>query len=680
MVCKSEVFVGTHAQNTHVTNWNGDVSFTAEEYFGPGQSGEDALPSAGLLSLVHVVARATDEQKPLKAIGSGWSFEDICKPDAWLVRLNRIIHQLDYVIGPTGAALTDEWRARQFDPTGSQRLVHVEAGIEVGALNELLAAKGLAMRSLGGSNGQSLAGAISTSTHGGDWREPPLPDFVRAIHLVTVGGQELWIERASEPITQDDRLLPVLPCHDTIPIRNDETFNAVLVSCGRFGVIYSFVLEVRTAFRVVEVTTTPARKQLLQSLRDGLNTENLYGPLFDLLKTDPPPAGLAEAAGVIATTNPSFFQLLFNSQDPEECWVQRRWETTAADDLLPAAEYVPDGFLIVSIAQAALSAAAALAMLVPVVGPLYALQINKVQIEIQLHALDPRISRGEAMALVLNAIWKLPFIGHTVRDIAHEVLAGRFEKLVSEGRRGSHHLITSGTREESQNLDYRADSIELVFDATTPAYLDFLEKVLDDAPKYRQCGYVSLRPSQSSRATLSMHNVASPRAVSIECATLKGLPDNRDWMKSLEREAVHRGGRPHWGQINNLNEPQVTALYGRNLIAWREALLRVSGDSTLFSNHFTRQRGLEPLNLVRRVTAVRRTMNGVTTHLCGPAGSEWSPINVRDAIQQAKAGIAQYFTQVGDKVAFLEIVGDEYLRTRADAAPENNLDNLPECP
>jgi hypothetical protein len=40
MVCKSEVFVGTHAQNTHVTNWNGDVSFTAEEYFGPGQSGK----------------------------------------------------------------------------------------------------------------------------------------------------------------------------------------------------------------------------------------------------------------------------------------------------------------------------------------------------------------------------------------------------------------------------------------------------------------------------------------------------------------------------------------------------------------------------------------------------------------------------------------------------------------
>ncbi len=82
---------------------------------------------------------------------------------------------------------------------------------------------------------------------------------------------------------------------------------------------------------------------------------------------------------------------------------------------------------------------------------------------------------------------------------------------------------------------------------------------------------------------------------------------------------------------------------------------------------------------MRQVTSVRRTAHGVTTHLCGPTGSEWSPISVKDAIHQIKAGIARYFTRAGDKVAFLEVVGNEYLRTRPDAAAENNLDNLPEC-
>jgi hypothetical protein len=81
---------------------------------------------------------------------------------------------------------------------------------------------------------------------------------------------------------------------------------------------------------------------------------------------------------------------------------------------------------------------------------------------------------------------------------------------------------------------------------------------------------------------------STPGAISIEFTSLKGLPDNRDWMRYLEREALRSGGRPHWGQINDLNETQVLTLYGGKLIAWREALLRASGESTLFSNHFTR--------------------------------------------------------------------------------------------
>lgn len=49
----------------------------------------------------------------------------------------------------------------------------------------------LALRTVGGANGQSLVGAFSTSTHGGDIHEARLPDQIRAMHMVTVGGQEL---------------------------------------------------------------------------------------------------------------------------------------------------------------------------------------------------------------------------------------------------------------------------------------------------------------------------------------------------------------------------------------------------------------------------------------------------------------------------------------------------------
>lgn len=164
MVCKSNVFVGVNEQNKQWPNWNGDVTFTAEEYFEPAHSSKNG-PSDGLLQLVHVVARATNEQKHLKAIGSGWASEDIAKSDAWVVSLRQLTRQLDYVIGATGTALTDTWRQRQLDPMDSRRLVHVEAGIEIGALSAMLAADGLAMRTLGGRNGQSIAAAIGKSYH-----------------------------------------------------------------------------------------------------------------------------------------------------------------------------------------------------------------------------------------------------------------------------------------------------------------------------------------------------------------------------------------------------------------------------------------------------------------------------------------------------------------------------------
>jgi hypothetical protein len=81
-----------------------------------------------------VVAKATEDNQPLHVVGSGWSFEDCASSD--------------------------------------------------GVMVEQLDAGRLALPTLGGSNGQALAGVISTSTHGGDWNQPPFPDIVRAVHLV----------------------------------------------------------------------------------------------------------------------------------------------------------------------------------------------------------------------------------------------------------------------------------------------------------------------------------------------------------------------------------------------------------------------------------------------------------------------------------------------------------------
>ena len=75
-------------------------------------------------------------------------------------------------------------------------LFHVEAGITMADLQQLLDHQHprLAIRASGGSPGATLAGALSTATHGGEYNAPLLVDAVCAVHLVGPGGEQWWVE------------------------------------------------------------------------------------------------------------------------------------------------------------------------------------------------------------------------------------------------------------------------------------------------------------------------------------------------------------------------------------------------------------------------------------------------------------------------------------------------------
>lgn len=118
-----------------------------------------------------------------------------------------------------------------------------------------------AFQTLGGAGGQTVFGALTTGTHGGDIYLPPIADSVRAIHLVADGGKHYWIEPERRcwiddpditvPFTDDDKLRGLYDTGSAVGqftgkfeiIRDDAAFNAVLVSAGRFGIVYSIVLQ-----------------------------------------------------------------------------------------------------------------------------------------------------------------------------------------------------------------------------------------------------------------------------------------------------------------------------------------------------------------------------------------------------------------------------------------------------
>ena len=585
MTCPSPTYSGADLDQGFWANWIGRVAGIVERWVTP-----DSLPD-----LVNIVQQAATGGRELRVFGSGWAFEDLAFSPQWLVSLDRLDKRLMRV---TDTALNNEWRGR-VQSGGADALVHVEAGIKVAALNDMLTAAGLALPTLGGSNGQSIAGAISTGTHGADIELGPLADLVMAMHVVSVGGQEYWVERASRPITEDVALAWALDCGDAQIIRDDEIFAALQVSVGRFGVIYSYVLHATSAFRIAEWTAKIPRVVLTTLLRQGQAAGTFLRPLLDIL---PPPPG---PLGAIDVANPRGLEVVFDTQNTDTCWVKRRWLTNDPTDLHhmfvedEACRIGARGVLdqIKPVLTDAAAIAAATGIVFPLAGPIYAILVATkiVWLEDQLRA-NPTMTSGDMLALILRVAWDLN-VGFLVGQQTAKAFGDRYVDTTTDGIRGASPEMLSGFAQSSQQKCFRAESTEPIFDAHAVGYLNFLDQVVAFAPGVKQAGYISLRWSATSMATLSMHNYPSAHAVAIEVTSLKGLPDNETWMSTLMVIANANGGRPHWGQRNSfLTGALVGVSYGANLTRWRDALTAMTGGGAVFSCNFTRLRNLEPNN------------------------------------------------------------------------------------
>jgi FAD binding domain/D-arabinono-1,4-lactone oxidase len=582
MTCRSEHYSGGTANRVPWSNWAELAGGLVDTHYEP----------ASLADIVGIVQDADARQKHIRVVGSGWAFDDIAYSSDIMVSLVRLQHVLEYVTDPDAGALLSLTL-----PNG-RRLVHVEAGMKVATLNAQLDARGLAMPTLGGSNGQSIVGAFSTSTHGADFYEPPFCDFVHAMHVVGPGGQEYWIERESGPITSSARLGQVLPCPDTLIIRDDEAFDAMVVGFGRFGIVYSVVLETVRAYSLGQQRDVLPTPVVLALLRGGQAAGTGFHPLLDALPA--PSAQLSVVGGVRG------MQLLIDPRSPQLVHAVRRWDVAGLDPPQPTPG--PNAFCQLGaggLIAAGVIAIFALGMFAgalkdPAVlaDPTRPLRLTAKAAELGIRlAANPNMRPGEALALVTNAFWDLgisqlpdaiSLVGYitqygTARGPSYSIMTGA-PTYDPSGQALPHELHNC----------YKANSCEVMFDAADSRYIDFLAIITNAAPQFRQAGYISARFSKRSRALLSMLNVASEQAVSIEVSAFKGMLDSAAWIDFVLQAALPLGGRPHWGQQNRLIEPQVKSLYGDKLDRWRAVLSAYSGNSTLFSSTYTIAKGLEP--------------------------------------------------------------------------------------
>ncbi|HEY1486110.1 MAG TPA: D-arabinono-1,4-lactone oxidase, partial [Micromonosporaceae bacterium] len=192
-----------------------------------------------------ILAAATDGLT-VKPIGAGHSFTAAAATKG--VRI-----ELDALAGPVS-----------IDP--DRRRVTVRAGMRLRELNELLSANGLAMPNLGDIDVQTVAGAISTGTHGTGAAFGCLSTFVVGLTLVTGSGE---IVRASAD-------------------ENPDVFHAARVGIGALGVITEVTLQVVDAF-TLRADERPAKigdifGDLDRHIAENDHFEMYWFPYTDLLQ------------------------------------------------------------------------------------------------------------------------------------------------------------------------------------------------------------------------------------------------------------------------------------------------------------------------------------------------------------------------------------------------------------
>jgi L-gulono-1,4-lactone dehydrogenase len=194
-------------------NWAGDQSCRPGRVVRPRGRGE----------LAQAIAAAASAGEKVRVAGSGHSFTEAAMTEGTMVHVEALSGVLDA------------------DPGSG--LVRVGGGTVLAELNEQLAGVGLAMENLGDIDRQTIAGAISTGTHGTGARLRNISAQVEGLELVLADGTVRHLNAATDP----------------------ELLRAARVGVGALGAIAAVTLRCVPAFDLLRVDSSHPRDEVLDS-------------------------------------------------------------------------------------------------------------------------------------------------------------------------------------------------------------------------------------------------------------------------------------------------------------------------------------------------------------------------------------------------------------------------------
>ncbi|MDB5193345.1 MAG: FAD-linked oxidase [Segetibacter sp.] len=213
------------------------------------------------LEIQRLLKDALSKKEGFRAYGAGWS-------------MSHIAHQKDNMHFNGSMNLKKAITADEMHPASAykqENLFFFECGNVIKEISTFLFDHGKSLKSTGASNGQTIAGCISTGVHGSAIGVGCVQDYVVGLNLI-IGpsvNDIVYVERKSKPALKNDFA-------NTIKARiiwDDELFNAALVGLGAFGFIHGVLLEAEDRF-LLKRYVKRVNKDVALKLAGSMDFEN----------------------------------------------------------------------------------------------------------------------------------------------------------------------------------------------------------------------------------------------------------------------------------------------------------------------------------------------------------------------------------------------------------------------
>ncbi|MEV1078119.1 FAD-binding protein [Streptomyces sp. NPDC050211] len=177
-----------------VTNWAGNITYTAKELHRPHS-----------LDALRALVTGSDR---VRVLGSGHSFNEIAEP------------------GVEGALVSLGGLPVEVEVDAAARTVRVGGGVRYSELARQVHERGFALPNMASLPHISVAGSVATGTHGSGIRNGSLAAPVREVEIVTADGSTVVIGR------------------------DDERFGGAVTSLGALGVVTALTLDLEPSYDV----------------------------------------------------------------------------------------------------------------------------------------------------------------------------------------------------------------------------------------------------------------------------------------------------------------------------------------------------------------------------------------------------------------------------------------------